>query len=149
MKTISIVLFAMFSSIGAFAQAEEQAIKKVLAEETTSFFKHDFKTSYSKWHVVPQSVGIVSHLNGETLYLTDKELDVAYTTKELSKTVFPDTFDRSRWKFRINATSAYVTFDQNSLKGKKIIGQTHESRYMEKISGEWKIVSMNVVNYKK
>lgn len=149
MKTTIIVLFTMFSSIGAFAQVEEQAIKKVLAEETTSFFKHDFKTSYSKWHIVPQSVAIVSHLNGDILYLTDKELDVAYTTKALSKTVFPDTFDRSHWKFRINAASAYVTFDQTVLKGKKIIGKTYESRYMEKISGQWKIISMNVVNYKK
>jgi hypothetical protein len=149
MKSITLVLLALVFSITGFAQTDEAAIKEVLARETTSFFKHDFKAAYAEWHVVPQSTGIVSSLDGNVLFLTAKELSAAYTTKELSSVVFPDTFNRSDWLFRINPNSAYVAFNQIGLKEKEIVERTYETRYMEKVNNQWKIVSMTVVNHKK
>ncbi len=149
MKTITFLLLMSFLSSSGFAQTDEAAIKEVLTRETTAFFKHDFKAAYAEWHTIPESVAIVSSLDGNVLYLTDKELNAAYTAKELSAAVFPDTFNRSNWKFRIQGSTAYVVFEQTVWKGKEITGHTYETRYMEKAGGQWKIVSMNVVNYKK
>jgi len=149
MKTIALTLLALIISVKGFTQSEETAIKKVLTQETTSFFKHDFKASYAQWYIIPQSSGIVSSLDGKVLNLTDKELNAAYTTEHLAATKFPDSFERSNWKFRIRGAAAYVTFDQTGFKEKKIAGWSHEARYMEKISGQWKIVAMTVAEYKK
>lgn len=149
MKAIlTILLFFFFSSL-CFAQQEETAIKAVLDKETTAFFKHDFKSSYSFWRLKPQSLAIVSEPDGKVLYLTGKELNADYTAKALEATVFPDEFKRSDWRFQVQGSAAYVTFEQTVSKANTVTGQTYESRYMEKVNGEWKIISMMVVNFKK
>ena len=149
MKSTTFLLLTLLGSVASFGQSDEAAIKDALARETTAFFKKDFKAAYSEWNVAPQSTGIVSLLDGNVLYLTNKELNAEYVTKELSSTAFPDKFDRSDWLFRINPASAYVSFHQTALKGTEIVERTYETRYMEKVNNQWKIVAMAVINHKK
>ena len=149
MKTIILVLSTMLIGTKIFAQQENAAIKEVLQNETTAFFKHDFSKSYSFWHITPESLGVVSESDGQVLYLTSKELNAEYTAKALRDAVFPDRVERSKWLLQVRGNTAYVTFQQTAFKGNSTTGQTYESRYMEKIDGHWKIISMTVVNFKK
>lgn len=149
MKSILSLLATLFLGISCYSQtADEVTIKDVLTKETTAFFKRDFKTSFSYWHIIPQSVAIVSMADGEVLRLTDKELNAAYTANALQSNIFPDSFGRSLWLFKINGNAAFVSFEQSVFTEKKITGKTYECRYMEKINGQWKIVAMTVVNVK-
>lgn len=147
MKIILIILGTILINSKILAQ-EDVSIRDVLQKETTAFFKHDFITSYTFWHIIPQSVAIVSETDGRVLYLTGHELNTEYTAKALQSAIFPDRFERSNWLIRVKGSTAYVSFQQSVFTGNAITGQTYESRYMEKIAGQWKIISMTVVNFK-
>lgn len=147
MKTTVLVTCSLLTCASLFAQNEEAAIRKVLHDETTAFFKHDFSKTYSYWHITPQSLAVVSEINGNVLYLTDRELNAAYVNKVLRDTLLPDHFERTKWLLRVQGNTAYVTFQQATFKAQTAV-QTYESRYMEKINGQWKIISMTVVGFK-
>ncbi|MFT3823643.1 MAG: hypothetical protein QM731_06965 [Chitinophagaceae bacterium] len=149
MKALLLILLTTFFSSIAFTQQEDAVIKDILQKETTAFFNHDFKTSYSYWYIKPQSLAIVSESDGKVLQLTSKELNAIYTASSLKTAVFPKEFKRSDWRFQIKGDAAYVTFEQTASSDNEMIGRTYESRYLEKINGQWKIISMTVVNFKK
>jgi hypothetical protein len=145
MKKLLLSLLLSVTCLLAVAQDTENAIKNVLNAETKAFFDRDAKKMVSYWHITPQT--------SMYIILSPKFVinDNADSLKNYSLTGEPTKMDlnqigstRTNWNFCINGTNAYVTFDAN-LGNAQEKQYTHETRFMEKIDGEWKIVSSNVV----
>jgi|SRR5450755_450316 hypothetical protein len=129
----------------AFAQTEEIAIKNVLNEETKAFYDRDAHKMVSYWHQTPQTTMYIIISPAHVIDTRGASFNADSIQKNmLGGEPLKIDFHRENWIFCINDNSAYVTFDQisNDTQAKQY---THETRFMEKINGSWKIVSSNVV----
>ncbi len=138
------LLFAGFTLL-AKAQTDEAAIKDVLKQETEAFYNRDAQKMISVWHVTPQTAMYVFLPNDRLYYRSGDQLTVENMQKAWSPTPIKATAERSGWNIRVNGTSAYVTYEQATSQEGQETSHSHETRYMEKIAGAWKIVSSNVV----
>ena len=145
---IAVALFAIITTNQALAQknAETDAIRKVIDQETRSFFEkkydlwadtwvHDFTafrinispTGYSKLtgfdSMVPQ---IKQFMQGD-----------AYTEQQMVQ--YLNKFD---YKYYINGNSATVFFKE----GLSEKNASEESRLMVKQNGQWKIVGITIIS---
>ena len=139
MLTILLVLLGIRES--AFAQStDETAIKKTIDGETKAFFDADYKTHQTYWAKVPYA----SFLYAEGLFVGDalwKKLDEVWTTHKPQRV----KVTRSNWNIRIKGDAAFVTLNQrNENLENNTVKETYEERYLEKISGDWKIVNSTV-----
>ena len=145
MKKVSVLLLLLSFTLLTRAQADEAAIKDVSKLETEAFGNRDAKKMISYWHVVPQTTMFV-FLRGERIYYKKAgDLTAENMQKAMGGTPFKANVDRSEWNFCINDATAYVTFEQTSSVEGQGTTHTHETRFMQKVSGEWKIVSSNVI----
>ena len=133
-----------FSPIMSSVEQDEAAIKSMLNAETTAFDNADYKTYlgyYSK-------ANYTSFLYSAGLFVGDdlwKQFDNVFTTRKAQKI----KRTRSNWNIRINGSSAFVTYNQaNEFVDTNSKSETCEERYLEKISGEWKIVNTTVITKK-
>lgn len=138
------LLFATFTFL-AKAQTDEAAIKDVIKQETEAFFNRDAKGMISAWHVIPQTTMYV-FLPDRLHYRSADQLTVENMQKAWWQSPpINATAERSGWNIHVNGTSAYVTYEQGDLEEGQETNYSHQTRYMEKIAGAWKIVSSNVV----
>jgi ketosteroid isomerase-like protein len=140
-KTICLAL-ACVLVLSAFAQKNEDAIKKVIADETTAYYGNDAKGMLNQWHIVPQTTMFV--LIDQDRVIEHKGASMTLDSVAAMMAGSPETVnvERTNWTFCMSGDCAYVTFDQ-SIAGQKTC--SHETRFMEKINGDWKIASSNVV----
>lgn len=76
---------------------------------------------------------------GDVLWMTMDNV-FASSKPEKANTV------RTGWNIRAVGNTAFVTFEQRDESlDTKVIRETAETRYMEKIDGAWKIVNVSVV----
>ncbi len=147
MKSSLILLFVLFIT-KSFAQnitspEEQDAIKKVIAEESKFFYARNAEkwancyrqTNQTYWACIEKDV---------TLQKEGWDNIMPFVTnyfKENPKAI-KATFKRENYNFRkVNPTYIWVTFDQNkTVKDKK--ESSKETRILELIKGEWKIVNM-------
>ncbi|WP_018622545.1 nuclear transport factor 2 family protein [Spirosoma luteum] len=132
----------LMTSAATFAQsAEEEAIKNVIAGESSAFHQREADKALSYWANVPYA----SH------YYTEKGMGYIRGYDAISKGMknvlsrFPDA-DKSLYKnhdylIRVNGTSAWATFIVDIMEGDKK-HQNHDARYLEKVNGAWKLVSV-------
>lgn len=147
MKPSLILLFVLFFT-KSFAQnitstEEQDAIKKVIADESKFFYARNIEKWTNSYRQTPQTYwakiekeegyqkeGWDNILPFVTNYFTEKPKAVKVT------------FKRENYNFRkVNPTYIWTTFDQTRVTlGKKDFSK--ETRIMELIKGEWKIVNM-------
>ena len=126
----------------AFAQSsEDTAIKTVIDAETEASHAADYKTYLTYWAKVPYASFLVEGKQyvGDVLW---KAMDGVFATRKPTKinTV------RTGWNIRAVGNTAFVTFEQRDENlDTKAIRETAETRYMEKVNGEWKIVNVSVI----
>lgn len=145
MKQVTLSLLFLGFTLLAKAQTAEAAIKDVLNKETEAFANRDAKKMISYWHVIPQTTMFV-FLPGEQVYYKKAgDMTTEKMQQSMSGPPFKSNVDRTDWNIYINGASAYVTFEQVSTIEGQGTSHSHETRYMEKVSGEWKIVSSNVI----
>ena len=145
MKKILLSLLLFCTSLLVIAQTDETAIKNVLNDETKAFYDRDAKKMVSYWHKTMQTTMYIVLSPDNIITKNASSLNADSLQKNmLSGEPLKMDFGRTNWIFCINERSAYITFDQipNDPQEKQY---THETRFMEKINGEWKIVSSNVV----
>jgi ketosteroid isomerase-like protein len=144
MKKFILSLFAccfMATFVLAQASAEEAAIKKVIEAEKAALDAADAKTYKTYWAKVPYASFIYNNdkVVGDALW---KKMDEVLANSKPRK----DKNIRSNWNIRTTGTTAFVTFDQRvENQETQSVWETVEARYMEKISGEWKIVNVTAV----
>jgi hypothetical protein len=149
-----LLLAALASALTAFTtfsykinmEAEKAAIRKVISNETETYYQQDFEgwknnfvqTDYFRqhgyWEGYPDKV---RYYNGFDTLQQAKALQF----KE-NRTAWKGAYEkRYNENFRIYKEVAWYTFEQDSFDGKthEFLGKSIELRILEKHHGQWKI----------
>ena len=146
MKLSLALLFVLFIT-KSFAQnvtspEEQDAIKKVLADESKFFYARNIEKWTTCYRQTPQTYWAkIEKEEGFQKEGWDNILPfISSHFKENPKAV-KAIFKRENYNFRkVNPTYIWVTFDQNkTIKDRK--ESSKETRILELIKGEWKIVN--------
>ncbi|MBD2702042.1 hypothetical protein IC229_15435 [Spirosoma sp. BT702] len=155
MKTSVLVFALLLNGIsGSYAQSENEAIKRVLFNETEGFFTRDKARWADSWAHTPY-VNFAANLYGGDFRLikgwTDLEKQFASQFKS-KKIIDKVTVQNANYTIHQNGNMAFVTYDQTLLDSH---GKTtsKETRVVEKINGNWKIINVialtNLQNFAK
>jgi hypothetical protein len=146
MKPSLILLFVLYIT-KSFAQnvtspEEQDAIKKVIADESKFFYARNIEKWINCYRQTPQTY-LAKIEKEEGFQKEGWDIIVPFVTnyfKENPKAI-KVTFKRENYNFRkVNPTYIWVTFDQSkTVKDKK--ESSKETRILELIKGEWKIVN--------
>lgn len=146
-KTLSLTMLAvlLFAGLNTMAQkAEEDAIKKVIQQETTSFFHKDFDAWSNTWaHDTAACMmrsGTSDHyaLTGWNAIAADYKQSMASLTA-MSDEDFAPYANKTDYQVFINGNMAAVTFKEGDK------DPSFETRTMVKQNGSWKILNMTIL----
>lgn len=144
MKTLFLLTILLLSNVSvSSAQADNDAIKRVLNEETVGFFKRDKARWANAWAHTPY-INFAANLYGGDFLLVkgwnDLEKQFANQFKS-SKVTDNVTVQNGNYTIHQNGNMAFVTYDQTLVDSH---GKTtsKETRVVEKINGQWKIINV-------
>lgn len=143
MKTMLLTTLALSLALTTtLAQtSDDTAIKTTIEAEKAASDAADYKTYLSHWAKVPYA----SFLMEGKQYVGDilwKAMDGVFANRKPTKA----NTVRTGWNIRAVGNTAFVTFEQRDENlDTKVVRETVETRYMEKMNGEWKIVNVSVV----
>ena len=147
MKTLLLVTALLLSSVVCgLAQADNDAIKQVLRSETEGFFKRDKAEWSNAWAHTPY-IHFAANLYGGDFMLVkgwnklEKQFASQFKSAKVSDKV---TVQNSNYTIHQNGNMAFVAYDQTLVDSH---GKTtsKESRTVEKINGEWKIINVTAL----
>ena len=120
---------------------DDTAIKAVIDGETKASHAADYKTYQTYWAKVPYASFLIDGKQyvGDALW---KAAEGVFANSKPEKAITT----RTDWNIRAVGNMAFVTFEQRDENlDTKTVRETAETRYMEKINGDWKIVNVSVV----
>jgi hypothetical protein len=146
MKSCLILLFVLFLT-KSFAQnvtspEEQDAIKKVVADEAKFFYARNIEKWINCYRQTPQTyLAKIEKEEGFQKEGWDNIMPFVTNYFKENPKAIKATFKRENYNFRkVNPTYIWVTFNQNkTVKDKK--ESSKETRILELIKGEWKIVN--------
>jgi hypothetical protein len=146
MKPSLILLFVLFFT-NLFSQnvtspEEQDAIKKVVADEAKNFYGRNMEKWANSYRQTPQTYWAkIEKEEGFQKEGWDNIMPFITNYFKENPKAIKVTFKRENYNFRkVNPTYIWVTFDQNkTVKDKK--ESSKETRILELIKGEWKIVN--------
>jgi hypothetical protein len=146
MKPSLILLFVLYIT-KSFAQnvtslEEQDAIKKVIADESKFFYARNIEKWINCYRQTPQTYWAkIEKEEGFQKEGWDNILPFVTNYFAENPKVVKATFKRENYNFRkVNPTYIWVTFNQSkAIKDKK--ESSKETRILELIKGEWKIVN--------
>jgi hypothetical protein len=155
MKTSLLVIALLLSTVlRGLAQADNDAIKRVLFNETEGFFTRDKARWSNAWAHTPY-VNFAANLYGGDFRLikgwNDLEKQFASQFKS-SKVLDKVMVQNTNYTIHQNGNMASVSYDQTLVDSH---GKTtsKETRVVEKLNGEWKIINVialtNLQNFAK
>ena len=151
MKTnifFSLTLLCLIFFLGVSAQNsnEQQAIKKVLDQETRSYFEMKYDAWASTWmhdstvfrmSMSPTQFSKIVGWNNMNQGMKESMQGTAFTEEQMAPYL-----NKFGYKFYINGNVAHVFFKE----GKDEKSANDEERLMVKQNGEWKIAGITIVN---
>lgn len=144
MKISLLVVLLLLSCVsGSLAQADADAIKRVLHSETEGFFRRD-KVMWSNAWAHASYINFAANLYGGDFRLIKgwDELEKQFASQFKSAKVKDKvTVQNASYNIHQNGNMAFVTYEQTLVDSH---GKTHsqESRVVEKLNGEWKIINV-------
>ena len=147
MKAYLLVIAIMLSSLSeGLAQVDHEAIKRVLRNETEGFFKRDKAMWSNAWAHAPY-VHFAANLYGGDFMLIEgwNKLEKQFASQfKSSKVSDKVVVQNDNYTIRQNGNMAFVAYDQTLLDSH---GKTtsKESRVVEKINGQWKIINVTAL----
>lgn len=125
---------------------DEAAIKAVVERETQAFLDRD-AAAFLDCHInKPYSLLLVGE-HGNVHYFTSPNSDMDKTLTAVLQGLGKsngDSFKNTDYVIRINGNSAFTYFDQTGLNTTNAENKTpevsHQTRYLERVNGLWKIV---------
>ena len=144
MRTYLLIVAVLFGVVsGSWAQSEQDAIKRVLRSETEGFFKRDKAEWSSAWAHTPY-IHFAANLYGGDFTLVKgwPSLEKHFASQfKSSKVTDKVTVQNANYTIRQNGNMAFVAYDQTLVDSH---GKTtsKESRVLEKINGQWKIINV-------
>ncbi|MBS1950909.1 MAG: hypothetical protein OJF59_003299 [Cytophagales bacterium] len=144
------ILFSMVAFVASLTanpvlgQADEAAIKEVIAQETYSYFTVDRKNWENCWWKVPHAYW--SYADSTWASFVDGWEAINKNFDHYFKTARPSRAEiTNEWKYvKIYGNSAYVRFIQK-VKDEIDHDDTSQVRVLEKKDGKWKIVCVSAV----
>lgn len=125
--------------------AEEEAIKKVIIDETDAFWNKDFEQFSNTW-VQADYVRVVGWWEHGGITVRKGWSVIGEGMKKLIKEnpkKNPQNVTRENFNVRISGNMAWVTFEQYGTdtgeKAMDMPGLSYETRILEKHNGQWKI----------
>lgn len=147
MKTFFLVIAITLCSLAnSMAQADHEAIKRVLRSETEGFFKRDKAVWSNAWAHAPY-IHFAANLYGGDFMLVEgwDKLEKQFASQFKSSKVMDNVMvQNANYSIHQNGNMAFVTYDQTLLDSH---GKTtsKESRVVEKINGQWKIINVTAL----
>ena len=147
MKTYALVIAIVLSSTSQLsAQAEYEAIKRVLRSETEGFFKRDKAVWSNAWAHAPYIYFAANLYGGDFMLIEgwdklEKQFASQFKSSKISDNV---TVQNAGYTIHQNGNMAFVAYDQTLIDSH---GKTtsKESRVVEKINGQWKIINVTAL----
>ena len=132
-------------------EAEKEAIKSVIIEETSAFFAQDLVRLLKTMAKDENSVYISIGSNG---YMERIGWDKIYPYyKKSTSSDWSDYSDykisKSNWHFKISGESVLVLFNQKQnykFKGEPMENHSKEIRVLQKVKGDWKILMVEWID---
>jgi hypothetical protein len=126
-------------------ESEEEAIKKVIIEETEAFWDKDFKR-FSDYWVKEEYIRVVGWWEHGGVTVRKGWSVIGERTEKLMKDNPEKNHQqvtRENFNIRISENMAWVTFEQfgtdTGEKAMDMPGLSYETRILEKHDGQWKI----------
>lgn len=147
MKTSLLVILLLLSAVSrSLAQADNDAIKRVLRSETEGFFKRDKAMWSNAWAHTPY-IHFAANLYGGDFMLIKgwDKLEKQFASQfKSSKVTDKVTVQNANYTIHQNGNMAFVAYDQTLVDshGKT---QSKESRTLEKLNGQWKIINVTAL----
>jgi len=128
----------------ALMAQEEEAIKSVIAQETSAFMNVDYKSWAETWLKVPYAYRSYSDASTTTFIEGWEELNKTFAS--YFKTARPSNSEIiNEWiEIKVFGDGAYVRFTQK-VKDEIEIEETSQMRVLEKKDGKWKIVCLGAI----
>ncbi|AQG80629.1 hypothetical protein [Spirosoma montaniterrae] len=143
-----ILVTAVLLCVGSagWAQTDQEAIKRVLRNETEGFFKRDKAMWSNAWAHKPY-IHFAANLYGGDFMLIEgwdkleKQFANQFKSTKVSDKV---VVQNANYNIHQNGNMAFVTYDQTLLDSH---GKTtsKESRVLEKLDGQWKIINVTAL----
>jgi hypothetical protein len=120
---------------------EEEAIKQVIEGENAAFNAGDTEKARSFFHFQPYNRGMLTLLNGVTLYKAGEEFNNFYKDLKPNNIVATHT----NYNIKITGNTAWETNlqTQRDKADNKVLLTSHQMRCLEKINGNWKMVTLS------
>ncbi len=160
MKTLLITLALSATALMATSQvsvaqsADIAPIKAVVERETTAWANRDAASMVDCWANVPEAGNLISLADGSRtiIHSNNAKTDMPESIKAMVASMGKptgETFQNSDYLIRVKGDAAFVQYEQvvTAPDGKK--QYAHETRYLEKMDGKWKIVHVGAVFYTK
>ena len=147
MKTSFVVVALLLSTVTrGWSQADDEVIKRVLRSETEGFFKRDKAEWASAWAHTPY-IHFAANLYGGDFMLVKgwNSLEKQFANQfKSSKVTDKVTVQNDNYTIHQNGNMAFVAYDQTLVDSH---GKTtsKESRTLEKINGQWKIINVTAL----
>lgn len=147
MKNLLLVVLLLLSAVSrSLAQADNDAIKRVLRSETEGFFKRDKAMWSNAWAHTPY-IHFAANLYGGDFMLVKgwDKLEKQFASQfKSSKVTDKVTVQNSNYTIHQNGNMAFVAYDQTLVDshGKT---ESKESRTLEKLNGQWKIINVTAL----
>lgn len=128
------------------AQSETATIQKMIEAESHAYHESADRNAFlNYWNIVADAHMVYSG-NGTCILLNAKDMKAAGKKSDAPK---PDhaKVEMSNYVIRNNGNVAWASFDQKSTTPDGKISNQHEFRCLEKVGGDWKIVSSSVHGY--
>lgn len=121
-------------------------IRQVIEAETTAWLRNDGVKMGSYWADLPYAAHTVTDEQGKAYVISATELGELVSRLSTQKPNQPGTvFTNTHYNIRPNGTAAWASFEQTFRYPDGRTTTNLESRYLEKIDGEWKISHMTSI----
>ncbi len=156
MKTLILTLALSATALMATTQtataqsADVTAIKAVIERETTAWNTRDAAAFVDCWANVPEAGQLVSLIGGQVVANHNAKTDLPTSVKAmLAAQGKPngETFQNTDYLIRVKGDAAFVQYEQIVTAPNGTKQYAHETRYLEKTGGAWKIVHVGAVFY--
>ena len=125
---------------------EKDAIKKVIAAETQAYIDKDMTAMDNAYLIAPFTTNVGNVPQG-TIKMIHRYKDgkAPIRTKEELDAVLPiSNIERYNWNIQVRGDVAWAAFDQKlDVVGSRV--SSIETRFLEKLNGQWKIVYSNTL----
>ena len=127
-------------------------IKAVVERETTAWASRDASAFVDCWANVPEAGTLVTLQDTTHTVVSNynTKVDMPVSVKKMMADMGKptgETFQNTDYRIRVNGNAAFAQFEQTvtAPDGKK--QYAHETRYLEKMQGKWKIIHVGAVFY--